>query len=172
MKSFGDAELYDRGGKKVLRLNGGFVGKERINNFYDELHPLGDVLMIGLGMGTFFNIHKDSIDSLKTIELSQNIIDMYNDENEPDDKHTIVQGDGFEFIENTSDTFDYILFDIESNAPGRQLRDRTISFIDNAMEALNDNSKLVINAVNTAETIIDEYGGEYSSGGSFVIISS
>ena len=172
IKSFGDAGLYDRGGKKVLRIKDGFVGKERANNFYDELSPSGDVLMIGLAMGLFYQAHEDSINSLTSIEMNQDIIDMYNDENAPGDKHTIIQGDGCDFIADTTDTFDYILFDIEGNVPGKQIKEPTKEFIDCALAKLNTNGTLVINVSNTADTIITEYDGRYSDSGNFVLLES
>lgn len=158
----GDAELVQYGWKKVVKLNGGVIDKERIHNYYEAFSPSGDVLMVGLALGIFYKTHKESINSMTTVEINQDIIDLYNDRNEADDKHTIIQGDGLQYIQNTENTYDWILIDFMIYRPGgipQEFKDT----IEEAHSKLNTNGKLVIPKNNFTYLIPAAFSDLYSA---------
>jgi spermidine synthase len=88
--------------------------------------PSGDVLEIGLGMGVTsrYLLSCEKVKSLTTIEVSRNVVKVYNEIKEllddrlkdiinitSDKKHRIVNNDGLRYITHTQRKYDFIFID-------------------------------------------------------------
>lgn len=86
--------------------------KEPINNSF------GNVLTIGLGMGYFAYMAslKNNVQSITIIESDEEVINIFKQyilpQFENKDKITIIQDDGFHYLKNSKQQYDYVFVDI------------------------------------------------------------
>lgn len=83
--------------------------EEQIGN-----ESFGDVLEIGLGLGVAskYMLSLEKVKSLTTIEINKNVIKVFNYLNiKLDEKHTIINSSGLDYVKNTNEKFDFIFLD-------------------------------------------------------------
>lgn len=117
----GDARIYEFEGD--LYLEGGqghwlWTISNEVGAYEEQLKglPRGDCLEIGLGLGvcSAFILKHKAVKSLVTVELNPGVIEMYKNMHTIHPNHTIVQGDGLDYIIETDRTFDFIFLDFYS----------------------------------------------------------
>ena len=90
--------------------------EDEIHEYKDQIrdYPHGDCLEIGLGLGVAskYILSCDGVDSLTTVELQQDVINVQKETNFINDpRHTIVCMDGWEYIVHTDKRYDFIFMD-------------------------------------------------------------
>ena len=86
--------------------------KELSNQIADK--PRGNCLEIGLGLGiaSKYILSSPKVDSLTTVEINSDVIAVQQLVNRIDDiRHNIVHMDGFKFMLQTDEKYDFIFFD-------------------------------------------------------------
>lgn len=86
---------------------------EELSTQIDDL-PRGNCLEIGLGLGVAskYILSKPKVDSLTTVEINADVIDVQNMVNRIDDpRHTIINANGLDFIIQSDGKYDFIFFD-------------------------------------------------------------
>lgn len=112
--TFGKAELLKKAGVKIMRFNRKTWGTENDVDRYNLIKEFitGKVVNVGLGMGTSADVilSVGSVTELISYELEQDIVDLFNDQHEQDNRHDIRVQDAHE---NKPDgNFDVILFEL------------------------------------------------------------
>lgn len=160
VKKFGDIEVYDKRGLKVLKIDGQTIEKERRHNLYEKLNPKGNVLMLGLGLGLFKKAHSNRIKKLVSVEKNKDVIDIYKEYNTIDDKHTIIHGDGLTYLDGSKEEFDYIFMDFLMNRPG-YIPDKLESFINDAARCLKKKGNFVMLKNNNWKKIVENWKKDF-----------
>jgi len=114
----GDVRVYDFEGDVYLESGPGHVlwtiSRELVA--YEgqvARHPRGACLEVGLGLGICSNyiLNCAGVEALTTIELNPDVVKVYKQLNDVDERHTIICGNGLDYIIQTRETFDFMFFD-------------------------------------------------------------
>jgi len=113
IETYGKAEILYKHGKKIMRFNKHTIGYDYDIEKYELIKDLfkGDVLNIGLGMGTSVNtiLNNPNVNSLIVYEIEEDIIGLYN-KLHTNEKLTIHNLNAFTNI--PSGKFDCILYEL------------------------------------------------------------
>ena len=117
----GDIQVYELDGVLYLNQGPGFslwIDSNEIKELEEQLGnlPRGDCLELGLGLGVAsqYILNRTNVNTLTTVEVSKDVIKVYEQLNEVPDNHTLIYFDGYEYLIHTEDTFDFIFIDFYS----------------------------------------------------------
>ena len=123
----GDAKVYKMAGELFLELGPGhtlWALESELEDYKEQLqsYPRGDCLEIGLGLGTAsrYILTFPKVNSLTTIELNPDVIELHG-KIKPEDrkynldydssKHKIYNADGIHYAYQTKQKYDFIFMD-------------------------------------------------------------
>jgi hypothetical protein len=117
----GDIRIYKFEGDTYLEGGQGhrlWTISNEIKAYRDQIRglPRGDCLEIGLGLGvcSAYILGHKKVKSLTSVELSPDVIKLYKQMNKVDPRHTLICGDGLDYIIQTDSKFDFIFLDFYS----------------------------------------------------------
>jgi spermidine synthase len=111
----GEARIYEWEGVRYLEIGKGhslWTYSKELTDYEDQIgdKPRGDCLEIGLGLGisSEYILSFPDVNSLTTIEINKDVIDLY----KPISKmHKILHGSGRDYLISTERRFDFIFLD-------------------------------------------------------------
>jgi len=112
----GDVRIYAVGDIQYLDIGPGhnlWADSDEIKEYHEQIkdYPRGNCLEIGLGLGVASEYILRRADFLTTVEINPDIIEAWQQINNPNPKHKIICDEGLHFIRSTEDTYDFIFFD-------------------------------------------------------------
>lgn len=128
----GDVSVYDMNNELFLEIGPGhtlWALEREIKDYIVQLEdfPRGNCLEIGLGLGVASRciLTYPHVDSLTTVELNKDVIETHKQTTDllanksrdskwlpyNKNKHTIINGDGLEYLCTTKDKYDFIFLD-------------------------------------------------------------
>ena len=154
----GKAELLYKRGEKILRYGKTKWGTVHYKSTADKIKPYvtGRVLLAGLGMGNtaLAVLEKGEVTELISYEIHQDIVDIFEAENEYDGRHTIIADDAYE---NKPDgTFDAVLFELMVYT--QEDYDKAKSYVQWAITKLNTDGVVIIPYDKYLNHLIGELG--------------
>jgi len=121
--------------------------EDEIEEYSEQIssYPHGDCLEIGLGLGVAskYILSCPSVDSLTTVEISEDVVKIQKETNFiDDDRHTIICMDGLSYINLTDKAYDFIFMDFyhfidEDGLPVIK------TYVDSSRRILREGGKIV-----------------------------
>lgn len=144
IRTIGKAELLYKRGEKILRFGKSKWGSEYYKATSDKIKSFltGRVLIVGLGMGNtaLTSLERDEVTELISYEIHQDIVDVFQAENESDERHTIIVADAYE--NKPEGTFDVVMFELMVYT--QEEYDKAKDYINWAKTVLNDDGVIII----------------------------
>ncbi|MDR0230233.1 MAG: fused MFS/spermidine synthase [Flavobacteriaceae bacterium] len=136
--SFGSLETVMRKGLK-------YIG-------YSKIEPMNNILILGLGGGSILKLLRKEVKyngAITSVELDPAILFVakkYFDLEQYSDKHTIVEGDAFEFMLKQKEHYDLIVIDIFQDYKMPIFLYESY-FVDKVKDSLNINGFILFNTI-------------------------
>ena len=146
----GDVKVYHMGNELFLEKGPGH------NLWIDTLEnksicyqigdlPRGNCLELGLGLGiaSQYILSQPDVELLTTVEIDPDVINVYNQLNESNERHVIINADAVNYLELVNNTFDFIFMDHYSI-----IDEDTLDMIEysysTAKKVLSENGNIVV----------------------------
>jgi spermidine synthase len=119
----GNVRVYKWEGKLFLEIDSALWALEsELKDYKEDManYPKGDCLEIGLGLGIASKhiLSFPEVKTLTTVEINSDVIIAQKMANYIEDKrHTIINEDGFKYVQNTDKKFDFIFLDFYQLVP-------------------------------------------------------